>query len=151
MSNYDRYSKCLVRSVSHIFKHFLDDQTIEEVFETQSCDKDHKVTIEITGTIQGEIVINLPKKTLTRITKSFLKGDNPTTLKRRQGEIAGEIANMITATFVNQLQYADHDLQLTPPEFNDDPITMKALYDNINVSFMSTFGGFDIDLYYKEK
>ena len=65
--------------------------------------------------------------------------------------VAGEIANLITGTFANQLQFDDYDIVLSPPEFNDDPILMKALYDNVNLSFSSSFGGFDIDLYYKEE
>jgi len=32
MNEYDRYSRYLVRSVNHIFKHFLDDTSIEDVF-----------------------------------------------------------------------------------------------------------------------
>jgi hypothetical protein len=27
---------------------------------------------------------------------------------------------------------------------------MKALYDNVNMSFTSSFGGFDVDFYYRE-
>jgi hypothetical protein len=48
------------------------------------------------------------------------------------------------------MQFENHEIILSPPEFNDDPISMKALYDNINLSFTSGFGGFDVDLYYKE-
>ncbi|NCN23688.1 MAG: hypothetical protein GW921_06060, partial [Gallionella sp.] len=71
-------------------------------------------------------------------------------IQKNSGDVAGELANLITASFANQLQYADHDILLTPPEFNEDPISMKALYENINLSFQSSFGGFDIDLYFRE-
>ncbi len=59
MSNYERYSRFIVRSVDHIFKNFLNDPTIEEVYESQSSEVDRKVAIEIEGTISGELVINL--------------------------------------------------------------------------------------------
>jgi hypothetical protein len=48
------------------------------------------------------------------------------------------------------MQYDDHDIRLSPPEFNDDPIELKTLYSNVNLSFDSTYGGFDVDFYYKE-
>jgi len=32
----------------------------------------------------------------------------------------------------------------------EDPIALKTFYENINLSFKSSFGGFDVDLYYKE-
>jgi len=51
MSNYERYSRFIVRSVDHIFKNFLNDHTIEEVYESQSTEVDRKVAIEIEGTI----------------------------------------------------------------------------------------------------
>lgn len=74
----------------------------------------------------------------------------PQSIKKHHADVAGEIANMITGTFANQLQYINYHVRLSPPDFNDDPITVKALYDNINVSFQSSYGGFDVDLYYKE-
>jgi hypothetical protein len=48
------------------------------------------------------------------------------------------------------MQYAEHDIILSPPEYNDDPISLKTLYENVNLSFISSFGGFDIDFYYRE-
>jgi CheY-specific phosphatase CheX len=150
MSNYERYSKYLIRSVNHIFKHFLDDASIEEVYETQSSKKDHRVAVEIQGSICGEIVINLPKQTLDMITKKFINRSDARSIRRSHGDVAGELANLITGTLANQLQYADHEIRLSPPEFNDDPIAIKALYENINISFNSQYGGFDIDFYFKE-
>lgn len=151
MNSYDQYSRYLVRSVNHIFKHFLDDTSIEEVYETQSSAKDHKVAVEIQGSLCGEIVINLPKQTLDMITKKFINKTDSRSVKRSIGDVAGELANLITGTLANQLQYADHEIRLSPPEFNDDPIAMKALYENINISFSSQYGGFDVDFYFKEE
>jgi len=151
MSNYEQYSRYLVRSVNHIFKNFLEDMSIHEVYESQSVENDPRVAVEIEGTITGEIIINLPKPTLDMITKKFINRSDSRSIKRSHGDVAGELANLITGTLANQLQYADHEIRLSPPEFNDDPISMKALYENINLSFDSQFGGFDIDFYYKEQ
>ncbi len=150
MVDTDRYSKYLVRSVNHIFKHFLDDASVEEVFETQSKTKDPLVVVEINGTMKGEIIINLPKKTLDLITMKFINSDDMKTIRKYHGDVAGELANLITGTFANQMQFLKHDIKLNQPEFNDDPISMKTLYENINLSFNSKFGGFDIDFYFKE-
>ncbi len=151
MSNYDRYSIYLVRSVSHIFKHFLDDVSVEEVYESQSEEKDPLVSVEIAGTMVGEIIINLPKKTLDQITMKFINSKDIRAIRKSHGDVAGELANLITGTFANQMQYMAHDIRLNAPEFNDDAIGMKTLYENINLSFNSKYGGFDIDFYYKEK
>ena len=151
MNTQDRYAKYLVRSVNHIFKHFLDDVTVEEVFENQSAEKDPLVAIEIDGSLVGEIIINLPKKTLDQITRKFINSSDAKAIRKYHGDVAGELANMITATFANQMQYAAHDIRLNAPEFNDDPITMKTLYENINLSFNSKYGGFDIDFYFRER
>ncbi len=151
MNMHDRYSRYLVRSVNHIFKHFLDDDTVEEVYENQAQDKDPSVAVEITGTLVGEIIINMQKKTLDQITKRFINSDDVKIIRKYHDEVAGELANMITATFANHMQYISHNLRLTAPEFNDDPISLKTLYENINLSFISKYGGFDIDFYFKLK
>lgn len=151
MSNYKRYSKYIVRSVNHIFKNFLNDETIKEVYETQSKKKDPQIAVEIEGTLIGEIVINMPVSTLDLITKQFINKSDKRSIRRYHSDVAGELANLITGTFANQLQYAQHEIQLAPPEFNDDPISLKTLYDNINLSFKSSYGGFDIDFYYKDR
>ena len=150
MGDYSQYSRFLVRSVNHIFKQFLGDATIEEVFETQCGPKDPRVAVEITGTLKGEVVINLPVSTLNVITKKFMGDKDARIIKKYHLDVAGELANMITGTFANQLQYNNHSVVLSPPEFNEDPIAIKALYDNVNLSFISRFGGFDIDLYFKD-
>lgn len=152
MDNYDKYYKCIVRSVDHIFKNFFNDNSIEEVFDDQSSRNDPNVAVEINGTIKGEIIINIPTDTLNMLIKKLIPdiGSNPRAMKKHHEDVAGELANMITGTFVNQLQFINHKVKVSPPEFNDDPISMKALYDNINVSFCSSYGGFDVDLYYKE-
>lgn len=150
MSNYERYSRFIVRSVDHIFKNFLNDPTIEEVYESQSSEVDRKVAIEIEGTICGDLVINLPQKTLGLITRRMVQNDNPRALKKYYNDVAGELANLISGTFANQMQFLNHELRLSPPEVEEDPISLKTFYENINLSFKSSFGGFDIDLYYKE-
>jgi CheY-specific phosphatase CheX len=150
MSNYRRYSLLIVRSVDHIFKNFLNDPKVEEVFEAQSSGKDSKVAIEIEGTLKGELVFNIPVKTLDLITKKMVPDLTSRSLRQYHRDVAGEIANLITGTFANQLQFLKHEVRLSPPEIDDDPISLKALYDNINLSFRSSFGGFDVDLYYRE-
>ncbi len=149
MDRNDRYSLYLVRSVNHIFSHFLDDPSVEEVFESQAADKDPSVAVEINGTLAGEIIINLPKGTLDQITMKFINSGDSKIIKKYHSDVAGELANLITGTFANQMQYIAHNLRLHAPEFNDDPITLKTLYENINLSFVSKYGGFDIDFYYK--
>lgn len=150
MNNYEVYSKILTRSVSHIFLKFLNDENLNEVYKGQCNKKDPKVAVEISGTLKGEIIINMPQKTLNKISRKFI-GDNKAKItKKISADVAGELANLITGTFANLMQYAKHDLRLAPPEFNEDPITMKALYNNVNISFESSFGGFDIDLYYRD-
>lgn len=150
MGDYALYSRYLVRSVNHIFKQFLGDTTIEEVYETQSGPKDPRVAVEINGTLKGEIIINLPVETLNFITKKFIGEKDNRSIKKYHLDVAGELANLITGTFANQLQFNKHSIILSPPEFGEDPISIKALYDNVNLSFNSVFGGFDVDLYFKE-
>ena len=108
------------------------------------------IAIEIKGTLEGEVVINIPQKTLTQISRKFIGDPKAKISKNMSADVAGELANLITGTFANLMQYSEHDLILSPPEFNDDPISIKALYDNVNMSFVSSFGGFDIDFYYRD-
>jgi CheY-specific phosphatase CheX len=150
MSDSELFSTIITRSVNHIFENFLSDKMIEEVYETQSSSDGHSVAVEIDGTIRGELIINLPKKTLNSISKKLLNNGKSRLTKKQCQDIAGELVNLISGTFVNQLQYADYDLELSAPEFNNDPIEIKALYDNVNLSFSSSHGGFDVDLYYRE-
>jgi CheY-specific phosphatase CheX len=149
IDSYDQYSKLIVRSVNHIFKNFLKDHTIEEVLESQSSKGDPSVSVGISGSIKGELIINLPSPTLDKITKYFFKSASAKTVKKHYEEVAGEIANLITGTFANQLQFLNHDVRLSAPEFNEESVTTRTLYDNINLSFQSNFGGFDVDLYYR--
>ncbi|MCL1833187.1 MAG: chemotaxis protein CheX [Leptospirales bacterium] len=151
MKDYEAYSKILTKSVNHIFKKFLDDNNIAEVYESQAKKSDPLVAIEIKGTLYGELIINMPQKTLDKISKKFIGNPNARISKNTRVDIAGELANLITGTFANLMQYAEHDLILSPPEFNDDPISLKTLYDNVNISFLSSYGGFDVDFYYREE
>jgi CheY-specific phosphatase CheX len=146
----EAYSKILIKSVNHIFKKFLNDNSIVEVYESQAKKSDPLVAIEISGTLNGEVIINIPQKTLDQIAKKFIGNPKAKITKGSSVDIAGELANLITGTFANLMQYAEHELILSPPEFNDDPINIKTLYDNINISFISSYGGFDIDFYYRE-
>ena len=149
MSDYHKYSKYIVRSVNHIFKNFLEDDSIVEVYETQAGERDPHVAVEIKGTLEGEILINFPLKTLDLLTKKFLNTQSARSLKKSYPDVAGELANLITGTFANQLQYLNYDIRLSPPEYNDDPIAIKALYENVNLSFQTLYGGFDVDFYYR--
>jgi CheY-specific phosphatase CheX len=150
MGNYDRYSRFIVRSVDHIFKNFLNDSNIAEVFEPQSKSNMHLVTIEIQGTLSGELIFNLPLRTLDLITKKMIPGANSRSMKKHYNDVAGELANLISGTFVNQLQFLNHQVRLSPPEVDDEPAGLRTFFENINLSFVSSYGGFDIDLYYKE-
>ena len=149
MNEYETYSKILTKSVNHIFKKFLNDHDIAEVYESQAKANDPLVAIEINGTLSGELIINIPQKTLDQISRKFIGNPKAKISKSIRVDIAGELANLITGTFANLMQYAEHDLILSPPEFNDDPINIKTLYDNVNISFISSFGGFDVDFYYR--
>ena len=149
MSYYKKYSKCLERSVKHIFQTFLGDSSIEEVVQCQSDEDDFVVWIEFNGSIEGEIEIRFPEETLNHITKIFVSGKKQQ--RKAYRDIAGEIANQVTGTLANQLQYIKHEMILSAPEFDEDPIQLKTLYDNISLSFMSAFGGFDIETYFKDK
>ncbi len=149
MNDYDVYSKVLIKSVRHIFSTLLKDKTIEEIYETQTSEQDPKVAVELNGSLQGEIIISLPSDTLKQISKFFVGTSKKRVTNNVVVDVGGELANLITGTFANLMQYAEHELLLSPPEFNEDPIQIKALYSNINLSFLSSYGGFDIDLYYR--
>ena len=88
MDGYDKYSKYIVKSVNHIFKRFLDDSSVEEVYEMQARENDPQVAIEIDGTISGEIVINLPQDTLDLITRKFIGSKNKKSVKNSNGDVA---------------------------------------------------------------
>lgn len=148
MSNYKKYAVCLERSVKHIFKNFLADDSISDVIESQTDSDDFKVWIELEGTIEGEIEIRLKENTLKEMTRKLTSSKRVS--KASYKDVAGELANLITGTLANQLQYINHNLVLSPPEFDEDPIQMKTLYENICLSFTSKYGGFDIETYYKE-
>lgn len=151
MSDFSKkYNKAVERAVIHIFSNLLQDDSIEEVFHSQTEKNDPKVWIEVEGTIEGEIAITLTKETLKNLTKHFHPKSRGRAVIINQRDVIGELANLITGTIANQLQYINHEVRLLPPEFEEDPISMKALYENINLSFNSNFGGFDIDLYYRD-
>jgi len=150
MKEYEAYSKILTKSVNHIFKKFLNDNNIVEVYESQATKSDPLVAIEIKGTLNGELIINMPQKTLDQISRKFIGNPKARITRNIRVDIAGELANLITGTFANLMQYSEHNLILSPPEFNDDSESIKTLYDYVNLSFMSSYGGFDIDLYYRD-
>ena len=66
-------------------------------------------------------------------------------------DIMGELANMITGTFANQLQYLNQEVLLNAPEFDEDPIPLKTLYENISFSYDTLFGEFDAEIYFREE
>lgn len=149
--NYGKYSKCFERSVRHIFNNFLKDQSIANVVENQATEDDLTVWIEVEGSFRGEVILRIPEKTLTKITVKL----NPTlkgaALKKMCFDVLGEIANMITGTYANQLQYLEHEIFLSPPEFETDPISLKTFYENVSFSFVTDFGGFDAEVYFKDE
>lgn len=149
-NSYRRYSKCLERSVLHIFNNLFQDKSITEIYESQSKKSAPMVAIEFDGTFQGEILFSVPKSTLKALGKKINPDFTSKMTKSHYNDIAGELANMITGTLANQLQYIDHNIRLYPPEFDQDMINLKTFYDTITMSFTSEFGGFDIDLYYKD-
>ncbi len=108
MNSYDRYYNCIVRSVDHIFKNFFNDSTIKEVFESKSSGKDARVAVEIDGSLTGEIVLNLPPETLNLLIKKMMPDvkSNARSIQKHYSDVAGELANMITGTFANQLQFS---------------------------------------------
>jgi len=150
MRREETYSKFLLKAVRYIFKRFLEDETIKEVYEFNVKGKVNKIIVEISGTLKGEIIIHLPQDTLNQITKKFVSTSNEKTLKASCKDVGGELVNQVTATFANQMQYEGHSIILSPPEFNDDPISMKALYENINLCFNSSYGPFELDFYFRE-
>ena len=81
MENYDRYSKLIIKSVNYIFKNFLFDNSIKEIYESETTENDPRISIEIDGRIEGEIIINFPTKTLNQITKHFYQKSSQKTLK----------------------------------------------------------------------
>lgn len=145
-----KYNKGLERAVLHIFNNFLSDSSIKEVTESQSGKKSHIVWIEMNGTFEGEMQITLCDSMIGELVHLFHKDETLKKTKALIKDVSGEIANLISGTFVNQLQYIGHDIRVSPPEFEEDPISMKALYENISLSFVSVYGGFDIDIYYKD-
>jgi CheY-specific phosphatase CheX len=147
--NYRQYSKCLENSIVHIFNNLFNDKSISEIYDSQSSGKAPTVAIEFEGSFHGEILFSLPKKTLKALNKKV----NPEIKKMSSShynDLAGEIANLVTGTLANQLQYIQHEITLNPPEFDKDIIKLKTFYDTITMSFVSDFGGFDVDLYYKD-
>ena len=77
MSKYNILYKCIVRSVDHIFKNFFKDGDIDEVFDAQSTKDDPSVYVEITGALKGEIMINIPEKTLNTLIKQLINMSGP--------------------------------------------------------------------------
>ena len=146
----DKYAKFLLKAVKYIFKKFLEDENIKEVFELDRKGKINQIVIEFSGSLKGEIIIHLPQDTLKQITKKFIGTSDEKKLKQYYQDVGGEVVNQVTGTFANQMQYEGHNIILTPPEFNDDPILMKALYENINIYFDSSYGPFEVDLYFRE-
>lgn len=151
MDNYTRYNKYLFRSAKHIFNNLLKDDSLEEVYEPGKVKgKKRTVSIKLDGTMSGELIISIPNATLESMTKKIVPG-HKSTEKRNHEDVAGELANQICGTFVNQLQFMQHNVYLSAPEFDEPQVTVRALYQNINLSMTSTFGEFEIDLYYQDE
>lgn len=147
--NYGKYQKCFERSVKHIFEHFLGDPSIHSVVESQRARKNHSVWVEVDGSFNGEVHLCFPESTMKEITALVAQGETGKSAKQIIHDVAGELGNMITGTFANQLQYLNHTIRLCAPEFEEDPIPLKTFYDNVSLSFNSRFGGFDAEVYFK--
>ena len=87
MSKYNVLYKCIVRSVDHIFKNFFHDGDIDEVFDAQSTKDDPSVYVEIKGALKGEIMINIPEKTLNYQWKNHDIGGNTLISDKTQWQI----------------------------------------------------------------
>ncbi len=91
MNSYDRYYNCIVRSVDHIFKNFFNDKAIKEVYESQSTEKDAKVSVEIEGSLSGEIILNIPPATLNLLIQKMIPDVKPNakSLQKHYADVAG--------------------------------------------------------------
>ncbi|MGL4368442.1 MAG: chemotaxis protein CheX [Spirochaetota bacterium] len=151
MSNYRKFSQCLERSVKHIFTNLFGDSSIDEVFDENPVSFGKTVMIEMDGTVKGALRIQLPEPTIRSLAKTIDADAKGKKFSAVAEDVAGEMGNLIAGTLVNQLQYINHSIKLFPPEFGDDLLGTTALYENVNMTFRSSFGAFVVDLYYKEK
>ncbi len=59
----------------------------------------------------------------------MVQNDNPRALKKYYNDVAGELANLISGTFANQMQFLNHELRLSTAEVEEDPISLKTFYE----------------------
>ncbi len=150
-TKYQLYSKGLINSVIHIFSNLFDDKTIKETVESKTTENDKRVWIEFNGSMRGEIIIITPKETLDKLVKKYNPKARGKKIESDYNDVLGEVANLIAGTLANQLQYYNHTVIPTPPEFEEDPIPMKTLFESVSLSFTSGFGHFDIEAYIRDK
>lgn len=152
MSQYRIYSKCLIRSVEYIFNNLLEQEFIDLSAETQAKNGTLTVSVEVAGTLQGELIYLYPQATIRKVFGKMMPNGPKKMGKNAMVDVAKELSNMITGNFVNQMQYLDHDIIVHPPEIRDEKEEyMRALFESVNLSFTSSLGGFDVDFYYREK
>jgi CheY-specific phosphatase CheX len=104
------------------------------------------------GSISGEILYYFPRETIKKILDKMMPSQmGKKLLKKTLHDAANELGNMITGTFVNQMQYLNHEIFVSPPEVQEQREEyMRTLFETVNLSFDCELGGFDIDFFYKE-
>ncbi len=152
MSNYKVYSNYLAKSVHHIFRNLFADSNIEIVYDSQIDNNMLSVSVDMAGSIKGELILHFPKKTVLSIYHFMYSPKKGARISADALiDVASELSNMITGTFVNQMQFIDHQLDVSPPELLDGQEEyIRTLYENVNLSFRSSYGGFDLDFYFRE-
>jgi len=150
VSGYRKYNDYLYRSAVFVFRNFIKDE-LEPVSEYTPAKKLILTSVDVVGTLKGELLFRFPKETIGKIAERMIPG-----LKKKNAalleDVACELSNMVTGTFVNHLQFLKHELEVLPPEILDgDEEYVRTLYDSVNLSFQGQVGFFDIDFYFKEK
>lgn len=152
MSDYKIYRNYLTKSVYHIFKNLLQDAGIESVYDNPTSSSLLRISVDMRGSIKGEILFHYPRNTIKNVFHAMNGANAPKRIsKETLVDVASELSNMITGTFVNQMQFVDHNIDVSPPELQeDDEEYIRTLYENVNLSFRGQMGTFDIDFYYRE-
>lgn len=146
---YHQLNDWLFRAVDHIFSNFLQDK-VQLVMESSVAGQVLLVSVDLRGSIKGELIYRYSKETIKKAMKHISPNKRGT--KENLEDVASELSNMITGSFINQLQYADYELRVTPPEIQEgDEEYVRALYESLALSFTSSMGPFDMDLYYREE
>ncbi len=154
MAHYKEYSNMLYQSVRHIFRNFVKED-VETVLENSIPSKKISVSVDMIGSLKAELIFHYPHETIKNIMNQMTAGNDKTSTKRKTvsilEDVACEISNMMSGTFINHLQFIGHDLDVTPPEIQEgDEDYVRSLYESVSLSFSSEVGFFDVDFYYRE-